>query len=197
MPINPVELSRFLSFILRHSPASIGISLDACGWTSIHELIKKSDVAGSRFAHEEVLQIVNTSDKRRFSISADGLRIRAAHGHSVPVELGLPSSEPPTILYHGTATRFVDSILSNGLKPRARRQVHLSADGVTAQRVGRRHGTPVVLEINALGMHAKGFEFNLAENGVWLTDHVPPEFLTLSSSSADSATASRHPKLSM
>jgi putative RNA 2'-phosphotransferase len=177
MPTDSVQLSKFLSFVLRHKPDAIGLTLDPQGWASIDELLTRSDAAGTRFSRDDLLQIVETSDKKRFSLSADGLRIRAAQGHSVTVELGLSPQEPPSILYHGTATRFVDSILSEGLKPQARQQVHLSADEATAYRVGQRHGKPVIFKIAALRMHEKGFKFFRAENGVWLTDQVPPEFL--------------------
>ena len=196
MPLNPIQLSRFLSFVLRHKPDAIGLTLDPQGWASIDELLVKSDATGTRFSREDLLQIVATSDKKRFSISADGLRIRAAQGHSVTVELDLLPQEPLSMLYHGTATRFVKSILSAGLTPQARQQVHLSADEATAHRVGQRHGKPVIFKIEALRMHAKGFKFYIADNGVWLTDQVPPEFLAPSSSTADPATTSRQPKLS-
>jgi putative RNA 2'-phosphotransferase len=177
MPTDHTQLSKFLSFVLRHKPDAIGLTLDAQGWASIHELIEKGNVAGTRFDHEDLLHVVETSDKKRFSVSPDGLRIRAAQGHSVSVELGLSPQQPPPVLYHGTATRFAASILSEGLKPQARQQVHLSVDEDTARRVGQRHGKPHIFRIDALAMHAKGFTFYLAENGVWLTDHVPPEFL--------------------
>jgi putative RNA 2'-phosphotransferase len=197
MQSNSSQLSKFLSFVLRHKTDGIGLTLDPHGWASIDELIAKSDATGTRFNRADVLNVVETSDKKRFSISADGLHIRAAQGHSVSVELGLSPQEPPTVLFHGTATRFVDSILSEGLKPQSRQQVHLSADEATAYRVGQRHGKPAIFKVEALRMHAKGFKFLLADNGVWLTDQVPPEFLTPSSSStADSATTSRQPKLS-
>jgi putative RNA 2'-phosphotransferase len=196
MPPNPVQLSKFLSFVLRHKPDTIGLTLDPQGWASIDDLIERSTAAGTQFDQDALKQIVETSDKKRFSISADGLRIRAAQGHSVTVELGLSPQEPPSILYHGTATRFAESILSEGLKPQARQQVHLSTDEATAHRVGQRHGKPVILKVEALRMYAKGFKFYLADNGVWLTDQVPPAFLELSSSTADSATTSRQPKLS-
>lgn len=197
MRANSVQLSKFLSFVLRHKPDAIGLTLDPQGWAPIDELLVKSDAAGTRFSREELLQIVATSDKKRFSLSEDGQRIRAAQGHSVTVELCLSPQAPPTVLYHGTAERFVDSILSEGLKPQARQQVHLSADEAIAYRVGQRHGKPVILKIEALRMHAKGFKFFLADNGVWLTDQVPPGFLSSSSSStADSAMTSRQPKLS-
>ncbi len=191
------KLSKFLSFVLRHKPDAIGLTLDPQGWTSIDDLIGKSDAAGTRFSREDLLHVVETSEKKRFTLSTDGQRIRAAQGHSIDVELGLSAREPPNVLYHGTATQFVDSILSEGLKPQARKQVHLSADEATAHRVGQRHGKPTILVVDALRMHAKGFLFFLADNGVWLTDQVPAEFLAPSpSSTTDSATTSTQPKLS-
>lgn len=196
--MHPTGLSKFLSYILRHRPESIELELDAQGWASVDELVEKASAAGTRFNRDELLSVVEKSDKKRFSLSADLQRIRAAQGHSVAVHLDLPSRPPPSTLYHGTATRFLNSILSEGLRPGARQQVHLSDNEANALHVGQRHGKPIVLEIDALRMHEKGFEFFLADNGVWLTDQVPPEFLTLSSiSTADSATTSRHPKLSM
>ena len=177
MSRDPVELSKFLSFVLRHKPDAIGLALDPQGWVSIDELIEKSETAGTRFSRDDLLQVVKTSDKKRFSVSADGQRIRAAQGHSVSVELGLLPQEPPSVLYHGTATRFVESILSEGLKPQKRQQVHLSVDEATAERVGQRHGKPVIFTIDALRMHRQGFMFYRADNGVWLIDLVPPEFL--------------------
>jgi putative RNA 2'-phosphotransferase len=179
MPIDPVQLSKFLSFVLRHKPDSVGLALDEQGWAVVDDLIAKANAAGTRFGRDELLHIVETSDKKRFTLSADGSRIRAAQGHSVSVELGVSPQEPPPVLYHGTATRFVEPILSEGLKPQQRQQVHLSLDETTALRVGQRHGKPVIFKVDALGMHARGFKFYLADNGVWLTDRVPPDFLTL------------------
>ena len=177
MPIDDVKLSKFLSLVLRHQPEAIGLALDGQGWAGIDDLIAKANAAGTRFGREDLLRVVAESDKKRFSLSADIDRIRAAQGHSVSVELGLAAEEPPPVLYHGTATRFVEAILSEGLKPQARQQVHLSSDEATAQRVGQRHGKPHIFKVDAGGMHAKGFKFFRADNGVWLTDHVPPEFL--------------------
>jgi putative RNA 2'-phosphotransferase len=196
VPVDSIQLSKFLSLVLRHQPQAIDLVLDAHGWVSIEELIEKNNARRSPFSHADVLHVVQTSDKKRFSISTDGLRIRAAQGHSVAVELGLPPQVPPTELYHGTATRFLDSIWREGLRPQSRQHVHLSTNEAAALRVGQRHGQAVVLKIKALRMHAKKFAFYLADNGVWLTDHVPPEFLTTSSSETDSAITSKQPKLS-
>jgi putative RNA 2'-phosphotransferase len=178
MNADRTQLSKFFSFVLRHKPDAIGLTLDTQGWAHIDELIERGNASGTQFNRDDVQQVVETSDKKRFSISTDGQRIRAAQGHSVTVELGLLPREPPSVLYHGTATRFVDSILSEGLRPQDRQHVHLSIDEATAQRVGQRHGKPVVFKVEALHMHAKGFKFFLADNGIWLTDQVPPEFLS-------------------
>lgn len=195
MDSHSTQISRFLSLVLRHKPETVGLALDSQGWVSIDELIAKSNAAGIRLDREDLLQVVETSDKKRFSVSVDGQLIRAAQGHSVAVELGLPPRQPPNLLYHGTATRFLDSILAEGLNPQSRQQVHLSNDKAVAFRVGQRHGKPVVLEIEAFHMYAKGFKFFMADNGVWLTAQVPPEFLTaMSCSTADSAMTSRQPK---
>ncbi|QOZ34479.1 RNA 2'-phosphotransferase [Bradyrhizobium sp. CCBAU 53421] len=177
MPIDQIQLSKFLSFVLRHKPDEIGLTLSADGWANIDELVEKANAAGTRFSRADLLDVAAASDKKRFSISADGRDIRAAQGHSVSVQLGLPPQQPPSILYHGTATRFVDAILVEGLKPQARQQVHLSADEATAVRVGQRHGKPHIFKVDAGAMHGKGFKFYRADNGVWLTDRVPPEFL--------------------
>lgn len=162
---------------MRHQPDTIGLVLDPQGWAGIDDLIARANTAGTKFGRDDLLRVVAESDKKRFSLSPNADRIRAAQGHSVSVELGLAAQEPPSILYHGTATRFVEAILSEGLKPKARQQVHLSSDKATALRVGQRHGKPHIFRVDSGGMHAKGFKFFRADNGVWLTDHVPPEFL--------------------
>ncbi len=173
------QTSTFLSLVLRHAPERIGILLDPQGWTSVDELIAKANAAGVALDHATILDIVRTSDKQRFTLSADGTRIRAAQGHSVEVDLDLPSSVPPAVLFHGTARANIDAILAEGLKPGRRRHVHLSSNEETAHRVGMRHGTPVIFRVDTARMHADGHTFWQADNGVWLTDHVAPIYLTL------------------
>jgi putative RNA 2'-phosphotransferase len=117
--------------------------------------------------------------KRRYEI--DGDRIRAAQGHSQPVDLQLEPATPPAVLYHGTVKRFLPAITVEGLVPGQRTHVHLSADVATARTVGARRGRPVVLRIDAAGMHAGGAVFHLASNGVWLAARVPPQWIALDS----------------
>lgn len=172
-----VRLSKFLSFVLRHKPESIGLVLDAEGWASVEELIARSREHGTGMGVDELFEVVETNDKKRFTLTEDRSRIRAAQGHSVKVELGLPAVQPPTVLYHGTAERFVEQIVREGLKPQSRQHVHLSVDVATARKVGARHGRAVVLRIDTQGMSARGCEFFRADNGVWLTQRVPREFI--------------------
>ena len=124
-----------------------------------------------------LLSIVKNDTKQRFTISASGKLIRAAQGHSLDVDLGLPAIEPPKFLYHGTASQVVDAIFERGLEPGRRRHVHLSPDPDSAVLVGRRHGKPVVLRVMAGTMHAEGHAFYQADNGVWLTEHIPARYL--------------------
>lgn len=171
-----VKASKFVSLVLRHKPDAIGLHLDAHGWADVSELIAKSDGVLDRPTLEAV---VAENDKKRFAFSDDGQRIRANQGHSVVVDLGLTPKTPPSMLYHGTAQRFLDAILAEGLTPQGRQHVHLSADPDTARTVGMRHGTPVILTVDADGSQRSGAQFYLSDNGVWLTDHVAPRFLAL------------------
>ncbi len=172
-----VKLSRFLSYVLRHKPGSVNLTLDGNGWAGIPELLEKANQHGKPLTRPILEQIVANDDKQRFCFSEDGSKIRANQGHSVGVDLGLIPLEPPKKLYHGTATRFVQSIMSNGLNSRNRNHVHLSSDRDTAADVGRRHGKPVVLEVAAQRMFEDGCLFFRSENGVWLTEEVEQKYL--------------------
>ncbi len=169
--------SRFLSLVLRHQPETIGLQLDDQGWADIDELLARLAAKGRNLGRKQLEKIVLDNDKQRFAISEDGLRIRANQGHSIKIDLGLAACEPPDRLYHGTASRFLDAILAEGLRPGQRQHVHLSADWQTARKVGARHGKPVVLEIDARAMRQAGLAFYRSDNGVWLIDGVPPVFI--------------------
>lgn len=169
--------SKFLSLVLRHEPEVIGLQLDAQGWAEVDELLQKLHVHGQSLDHAGLRQIVATCSKQRFALSDDGLRIRANQGHSVAVDLGLAAIEPPQWLYHGTVGRFIGAIRAQGLRAGERQHVHLSLDRETAHQVGARRGAPVILSVHAGRMHAEGHVFHRSSNGVWLTDHVPPQYI--------------------
>jgi len=170
-------VSKFISFVLRHDPQSVGLVADGAGWVAVRDLIFACQSRGYEVTFERLQQIVSNSDKQRFSFNEDWSKIRANQGHSFEVELGYTAAEPPAILYHGTASRFVESIRKSGLDRRQRHHVHLSARKEVALEVGKRHGKPIVLEIDAAAMHGAGAEFFVSDNGVWLVDSVPAIYI--------------------
>lgn len=172
-----VSKSKFLSLILRHDPGLIGLVLDANGWANVDELLSKASAHGTPVTVDELREIVETNEKRRFDLDVPSNRIRANQGHSVEVDLELAPSEPPACLYHGSTERNRASILTHGLRRGARQHVHLSPDPATARTVGSRHGPPLVFQISSGDMHRNGYSFFVSKNGVWLTTAVPPEFL--------------------
>ncbi len=170
--------SVFISLILRHQPEVIGISLDRHGWANVQELIDGINETGKYSIDMPTLEeIVRTDNKQRYSFNEDKTKIRANQGHSINVDVELKEAVPPEILYHGTGEKYVDSINTEGLKPKRRLYVHLSKDIDTAIKVGSRHGKPVVYKISAGEMHRQGYKFYLSENGVWLTKIVPANFI--------------------
>lgn len=175
-----VAASKFLSFILRHKPEAINLSLDAQGWANLEDLIHLANQKGKRLTRGLVEELVASNDKQRFVIDDGGSRIRARQGHSVAVDVGLIPTSPPTVLFHGTTTRFVPSIRQHGLRSGKRLHVHLSGDAELARKTGERHGSPVVLRIASGLMDEQGYIFYLSENSVWLTGHVPPRFIDFS-----------------
>ena len=170
--------SKLLSYVLRHRPDSIGLALDAHGWAEVDGLLARLNAHGKRIDRALLDRVVAENDKQRFAFSEDGTRIRASQGHSIAVDLQLRAAEPPAVLYHGTASRFLKSIAAIGLRAGSRNHVHLSADLQTAVRVGARHGFPAVLAVDALRMRADGIAFYQSDNGVWLTQSVQPKYLS-------------------
>lgn len=171
------NLSKFLSLVLRHQPELIGIKLDEQGWVAIDELLQKAGAHGKAITPEVLDHIVETNAKKRFAFDDTRQKIRASQGHSVEVELGYEPQTPPDVLYHGTGSQSVETILQTGLEKRNRQHVHLSSDVDTAVKVGQRHGKPVILTVAAGEMHLQGHKFYLSENKVWLTDFVPQDFI--------------------
>lgn len=173
-----VKTSKFLSYVLRHRPDELGLTLDPNGWVDVALLLERCGARGRPITREHLDDVVRENPKRRFALSADGARIRASQGHSVEVELAYDPASPPATLFHGTPGAALPAIRAEGLSKMARHHVHLSAETATARAVGGRRGKPVVLMVDAARMHADGHVFYLSANGVWLTDRVPPEYLT-------------------
>jgi putative RNA 2'-phosphotransferase len=171
------KISKFLSRHLRHRPEAIGLKLRPGGWVAVDTLLRACARAKLPLTRAELDEVVAINDKQRFSYDSTGTLIRANQGHSVEVDLGLTPLEPPPVLYHGTSRSSIAAIMREGLRKMRRHHVHLSADIETALRVGARHGSPVVLVVDAAALHAAGMAFLRSINGVWLVDHIPPAYV--------------------
>jgi putative RNA 2'-phosphotransferase len=174
------QLSKFLSYILRHNPDAIGLELDPHGWAHIEALIEKAKLEGKPLSRKKLQEIIDSSSKNRFTISDDGEYIRAGYGHSIDINLALSPQNPPKTLYHGTARKNVESIMKEGLHPGSRNYVHLSSDKDDAVSVGQRHGMPIVLSVQAQSMQDAGYRFyrSESEEGIWMVKEVPSEFIS-------------------
>jgi putative RNA 2'-phosphotransferase len=172
-----VKISKYLSKHLRHAPQAIGLTLQPGGWVEVDELLHACAQGNFPITRAQLEEVVAKNNKRRFAFDETSTRIRASQGHSVEVDLQLATATPPAVLYHGTAQQNMEIILRDGLQKMRRHHVHLSSDTETACNVGARHGKPVVLQVDAQVMHDAGFLFQCSENGVWLVDSVPPQYL--------------------
>ena len=165
------RMGKHLAFLLRHDKEAFEDGrIDKHGWRKVGELAKLG------YDRSLLNEIVATNNKQRYEYSPDGRKIRARQGHSILVDVELKEATPPNILYHGTATRFLESIYKDGILPGTRLYVHLSPDEETAINVGSRHGKPYVIKIDCQKMLADGCKFFLSNNGVWLTEKVKPEY---------------------
>ncbi|MEM9543207.1 MAG: RNA 2'-phosphotransferase [Cyanobacteria bacterium P01_E01_bin.42] len=172
------KISKYLSYHLRHRPDELGLELEVGGWVEVAQLLAACRRNNFPIQLSELQEVVRRNDKKRFSFNEDGRKIRANQGHSVKIDLQLESQPPPEVLYHGTGHKAVPSILKVGLVKMSRHHVHLSSDRATAKKVGQRHGKPVIFQVDTEAMQKAGYLFYRSENGVWLVDRVPPEYLT-------------------
>jgi putative RNA 2'-phosphotransferase len=172
-----VKISKFLSKHLRHTPEALGLTLEVGGWVAVETLLTACAAHGFPITRDELDEVVQHNDKQRFAFDGDGTRIRANQGHSTEVDLQLAPATPPDVLYHGTSRATAPLIREQGLLKMSRHHVHLSTVIDTARTVGARHGSPLVFAVDAARMHADGHVFYCSENGVWLVEQVPPEYL--------------------
>lgn len=177
-PKRNITISKYLSKHLRHQPERLGLELLPGGWVEVDKLLAAAAQDGFEISLFELQQVVAASDKQRFAFDETGNSIRANQGHSIEVDLQLSVQTPPAILYHGTHSKAVETILTTGLQKMSRHHVHLTTDVDSAQRVGARRGKSVILAIDAQSMEQDGYQFYCTENNVWLVNNVPPKYLS-------------------
>lgn len=179
MPNKEINLSKLMSYALRHHPEDLDIKLDQNGWVNLQIFTQALQSRNKNVTLDKVRSVVNSCEKQRFTIDEAKQKIRANQGHSIQVDLQLSIQQPPDVLYHGTVDRFLDSILRDGLRPQQRHHVHLTESLSTAKSVGARRGKAVILEIGTRELVRAGAQFYLSENQVWLIDHVPAQYIRL------------------
>lgn len=168
---NLVKKGKHLSFLLRHDTE---YQFDKYGYREVKDLVKNHG-----YTKAELIEIVETNDKQRYEFNNDKTKIRARQGHSINVDVELKETTPPDVLYHGTATRFLDSIMKTGINKMSRNYVQLSSDIDTATTVGSRHGTPIILKVDSRKMSDDGIKFYLSNNNVWLTEYVDTKYIEI------------------
>ncbi|WP_265790751.1 RNA 2'-phosphotransferase [Fodinibius salicampi] len=180
METNLKSTSKFLSYVLRHHPEEIGLTVNENGWASVDELLDKARKYGKNIDRKLLEKLIEEGGgKKRFTFSEDQQYVRATYGHSIKVDLQLNPKTPPKVLYHGTAEKNLSSIIEKGLNAQSRNFVHLSVIEYDAHEVGSRHGSVAILAVESGIMHRDGYVFYQSESepGIWLTKEVPPKFL--------------------
>ncbi len=179
--MNYIELSKEVSYALRHNPQEYGLVLDDNGWVCIEDLLiaLRKKKKWSKVNDADLVKMSEVSNKKRHEIVGD--KIRALYGHSTDKTIKKEKIEPPEYLYHGTARRFLESIKKNGLTPMQRQYVHLSEDEETAYEVGkRRDDKPVMLKVKARLAWAEGISFYMGNENIWLSDTIPSQYIIFS-----------------
>ena len=169
--------SKYISLLLRHKPEAGNLTLDLHGWCDVSALIKAVKNKFKSFSLNDLENIVATDEKQRYSFNDTKTKIRANQGHSVNVDIEFKELTPTTNLYHGTAIRYLDSIMKDGLTPQSRQWVQLTDKLDEAILTGRRHGTPVVLVIDAPKMAEDGYKFYISANNRYMIKHVPAKYI--------------------
>ncbi len=178
-----IKISKYLSRHLRHQPERLGLTVRPGGWVSVAALLTACERSDFPISRRELEEVVERNDKRRFSLDSARQMVRANQGHSIAVDLQLTPATPPPTLFHGTNVRAIDRIWREGLLPMGRHHVHLSTDVKTANSVGSRRGSPVVLTVQAARMASDGYSFYETDNGVWLVNAVPATYLSYATAS--------------
>lgn len=173
-----VELSKEISYALRHAPWEYELEIDEEGWVSLEQLLDAlhRSEKWSNICEADLNDLIEKSEKKRHELK-DG-KIRAFYGHSIAMKILKEEKMPPNVLYHGTARRFLESINENGLLPRGRQYVHLSQDIETAENVGMRHDNqPCILIIDAKSAWNEEIKFYFGNEKVWLADSIPSKYI--------------------
>lgn len=176
--MNDVEVSKMMSYALRHGAKTLNLEIDTYGFIDINVLINtlNKNKKINNVTRLDIERIVKEDNKQRYEIVDD--KIRAFYGHNKNQQIDKLPSEPPEILYHGTTQENLKSIFNEGLKPMQRQYVHYSIDIETATIVGKRYThEPVILIIKAKEAFNDGIKFFKEPNGVYQSESLPSKYI--------------------
>jgi putative RNA 2'-phosphotransferase len=171
------EISKRLSWLLRHAAAEQGLPMDAAGWVPVESVLRHL-----RLSLQQLDDVVRLNNKGRLEI--DGGLVRACQGHSregLPITLeALEASwqvyDGPGPVWHGTHVGAVGSIAREGISAVGRTHVHL-AEAIDSK-VGKRANVDVMIEVSIGRLSDEGLTTYRSGNGVVLVRHVPPSCLS-------------------
>ena len=174
-----VTVSKYLAKYLRHAPHELGLTLQPGGWVPVDDLLAAAQKHGFPISYDELVECVETNDKQRYAFDVSGELIRANQGHSVEVDLQLDEREPPETLYHGTVERFLRVDLERRARP-GQAAPRASVQGRGDRDQGRGEAGQAGDPQGRCRADAPGRASSscLSANGVWLTDAVPPGYLS-------------------
>lgn len=174
------KVGRTLAGALRHFPESFNLDMDEQGFVDMREFVSALKQRNDRYhwlRPHHIIAVIETDPKGRYQISNN--EMRATYGHSIDLELNLPTNNIPEELYYPTTPEEVDIILETGLKPSDRSMVHLSKTYEKAVEAGQvRVDSPVILAIDTEEAIQAGFEIQEAGKTVYLAKEIPPEYLS-------------------
>lgn len=174
------SLGRTMAGVLRHFPQRFKLDMDEQGWVKLYSFVEaiKARRRGYHWLRVHHIQaIVETDDKGRYQIKSGMLR--ATYGHSIDVDLDLPTDDIPKKLFYPTTEEEIDILLENGLHPADRRKVHLSRTRKDAEIAGKfRVNEPVIIEINAKQAIEDDIIIKKAGKTVFIVDEVPAKYLS-------------------
>ena len=175
------SLARKLALVLRHAPEKFELEMDINGWIDIKDIIRQFKKGNKRFhwlRPHHFTAIAETDPKGRYEVR--GNTIRATYGHTVEIELDLPTDNIPDALYFPCDPEQAENLLEVGISPSGRAHVHLSATIRNAAEAGHVHfKLPTILEVDTAQMHAAGETIWHAGVTVYLTENVPAQYLSV------------------
>jgi len=200
-----VQLSKSLSWVLRHAASSLGLQLSSDGYIPLQNILtlnhprfcKGGKEGQPKYTVEDVIRVVENNDKQRFRLEYKEkvLCIRANQGHSLKVKAEelLTSlkheelSHPNLSIIHGTTLKaWRDHIQHEGLSRMKRNHIHFATGLPQPQKnkqdkqntrpiSGMRSSSQIYIYINGSKCANDSIKFYKSDNGVILTAGVKEE----------------------